>query len=103
MGGGQYLCSHPTQSETCCGRGSSAFLPGAYFSNDRVGIAVQRAFHLHSVIASRGHVPDQKCAFMRTDAFAATDNVSKERKEPPTSTGISKNVERARVIIQAGM
>ncbi|GFT48205.1 hypothetical protein TNCV_4022911 [Trichonephila clavipes] len=67
-GGVRYLGSHPTQSQTCCGRGSSALLPWRRMSLGWSMIAVQRAFFRHFDILPRGHVPDWKCVLMWMDA-----------------------------------
>ncbi|GFU56577.1 integrase catalytic domain-containing protein [Trichonephila clavipes] len=50
-------------------------------------------------ISSRGRVPDWKCILMWMDAFRATVNVYKERKEPPKTIMTPQNVERVHVSI----
>ncbi|GFW69439.1 hypothetical protein TNCV_487881 [Trichonephila clavipes] len=78
-----------------------AFAEKTCFSNDRSVIG--RAFRRHFDIPPLAHVPDRKCVLKWNDAFRATRSVSKERKEPPKTVRIHKNVEQVRMSIQTGM
>ncbi|GFV65530.1 DUF4817 domain-containing protein [Trichonephila clavipes] len=80
-----------------------AFALEVYFSKGRSVIAVQRAFHCHFLVSSRGHVPDRKCVLMWMDTFRVTGNVSKEGKGPLKIFRTPENVERVCVLIQTGM
>ncbi|GFV53561.1 hypothetical protein TNCV_1177571 [Trichonephila clavipes] len=53
-----------------------AFAMEAYFSNGRLVIAVQRAFHRHFDIHPQGHVPNWKCILMWVDAFREAEESS---------------------------
>ncbi|GFX82236.1 hypothetical protein TNCV_33441 [Trichonephila clavipes] len=65
-------------------------------------IAVQCAFRRHFDILLRVRVPDQKCILMQMNAFRATENVLKERKEPSKTIRTPENVKRVLVPIQTG-